>query len=543
MQLKKLNNYYYSLLAVNLVSNCAIFFSLHGWTFILFTLFASFLLTLTEYVIGEILPSKVRSVYYWGLIAIYVLVIAVEVFVMIVFRHNISENLVFVLLDTNKGEIDAFFRAYTNPLSVLVFILSLVTLFLGVYWIGKGMARINGGKMFWPAAILAMLGVGTYAYVGYSFVKLDDGMHAMQFTTPTRIFAALAKVEHRKGRIRSLCEACRNVQALDESSDSINVVVVIGESFSRFHSSLYGYRLQTNPLLEKREQEGELIVFSNVVTRADATHEALRSIFSTDSLGLGFGSAPLFPAIFRAAGYRTYLWENQYRIGVGISFMVDDKLSSIMYDERNETIYSQDGPFLDSTIPDVSHFTKTLSVIHLMGQHFFYKDRYEDGFRIFTPADYDPSYTEAQREVLADYDNATLYNDAIVDRIIDRFDSTPTILFYFTDHGEELYENGDFSGHTNALRSKDLRYQILIPFMVWMSPSYRQANPEQYERICAAKNLPATTDDVSHFLMDVAQIHTETFSPYRSVVNPLYLRDKKRLILNSFDYDNWVRSK
>ena len=30
------------------------------------------------------------------------------------------------------------------------------------------------------------------------------------------------------------------------------IVLVIGESFNKYHSSLYGYELKTNPLLEKR---------------------------------------------------------------------------------------------------------------------------------------------------------------------------------------------------------------------------------------------------------------------------------------------------
>ena len=36
------------------------------------------------------------------------------------------------------------------------------------------------------------------------------------------------------------------------------IVLVIGESFNKYHSSLYGYDLKTNPLLEKRKENKEL---------------------------------------------------------------------------------------------------------------------------------------------------------------------------------------------------------------------------------------------------------------------------------------------
>ena len=539
---RKLDDNIYKLLIANLISNCAIFYTLHSFQFILFTVCISSLLTLFEYLLGFILPQKIRKPYYITVLIFYILVIVVEYYVILVFKYNITEDLVFILLDTNKGEIDGFFSAYAKPVPLLIFVVSTLAVAAGIFLGGKVCMKLVGEKLWLPVVILSIIGVACYAYIGYSYIRLDDGMHATQYTTMTRILGATAKVNHRKNVIKSLRNVCRNVEAWDESSDSLNIIVVIGESFSRYHSSLYGYQLKTNPLLEKRVEDGSMIVFSDVISRADATHEALRSIFSTDSLGLGFGGAPLFPAIFRKAGYKSYLWDNQYLVGNGISFMADDVLSDIMYDKRNSESFWTDAPFLE-TMPDVSEFKRTLFVIHLAGQHFYYKDRYDRSFQYFKPSDYPAGYTETQREVLAEYDNATLYNDVILDRIIEMFSKTKTVLVYFTDHGEELYENGDFYGHTNALKSKDLRFQIQSPFVVWMSASFRGDYPDIYERMQEVKDYPMITDDVSQLLLDIAGIKTATYSPYRDILNPAYNKNRDRMILNSFNYDEWIRSR
>ena len=543
MKNKQLDGAYFSLLLANLLSNCLIFHTHHWTVFILFTLAATFLLTFVEYWLGQVIPGKARSVYYTALYVLYVLLIAIEVFVIVSFKYNITEDLMYNILDTNPGEIKGFFSAYTNLSTVVLFLLSLVVLFLVIKAGGTLLARCGGRKLFWPALVLALTGIGCYLYIGYSFVVLDDGFRATQYTTLTRIMGGAVKVKSRCNTIDMLRVACTGVEATDQNpADSSNIVVVIGESFSRYHSSLYGYRLPTNPKLERRRDEDGMLVFSDVITRADQTHEALKSFFSTDSLGLGFGYYPLVPVIFRAAGYETYLWDNQYLVGSGISFMSDGALSELLYDKRNQRYFSIDGPFLE-TLPDVTGLKKSFFIIHLAGQHFYYNDHYEPSFRTFTPEDYDASLTEIQRTVLSDYDNATLYNDAMMDRILEHFDSTETLLFYFTDHGEELYENGDFSGHTNALRSPDLRYQICSPFLVWMSPSYKQTHPDICRRLEQAKDVPMMTDDVSHLLLDIAQIQTTTYSPYRSVINPAYNRERDRMILNAFNYDQWLRDK
>ena len=64
-----------------------------------------------------------------------------------------------------------------------------------------------------------------------------------------------------------------------------------------------------------------------------------------------------------------------------------------------------------------------LVIFHLIGQHVAYNDKYPKSETSFTLRDYQErvDLTEAQKETIMHYDNATHYNDKVVASIIDMF--------------------------------------------------------------------------------------------------------------------------
>ena len=70
---------------------------------------------------------------------------------------------------------------------------------------------------------------------------------------------------------------------------------------------------------------------------------------------------------------------------------------------------------------------------------------------------------EQRRSILADYDNAVLYNDSIVYQIVKRFENKDAIVIYMPDHGEECYEgNRGFicRNHSAAIDYDLARYEF-----------------------------------------------------------------------------------
>lgn len=123
-----------------------------------------------------------------------------------------------------------------------------------------------------------------------------------------------------------------------------------------------------------------------------------------------------------------------------------------------------------------------------------------------------------KKEVVASYDNCSLYNDFVIDSVIKKFEADNTVVVYLADHGEELYEWGDNFGHMSSKTSRDPSYQLRVPFLVWLSASFREHHPDIVEKLKNVRGMHIKTDDISHFLIDIAGIKTDWLNKNRSFI-------------------------
>ena len=145
-----------------------------------------------------------------------------------------------------------------------------------------------------------------------------------------------------------------------------------------------------------------------------------------------------------------------------------------MFDSRNTRLYRFDRGLLDDYDKGLEkeNTDHNLIIFHLIGQHVSYRQRFPDDRRHFTADDYAKKradLNEQRRSILADYDNAVLYNDSIVYQIVKRFENKDAIVIYMPDHGEECYEgNRGFicRKHSAAIAYDLARYEFEIPFWI-----------------------------------------------------------------------------
>ncbi len=95
---------------------------------------------------------------------------------------------------------------------------------------------------------------------------------------------------------------------------SPNIVLVIGESYNRHHAQLYGYEKKTTPRQVRRERRGELIKMKDAVSPWNLTSYVFKHLFSMYAVGDkgDWCDYPLFPELFRRAGYHVTFITNQY---------------------------------------------------------------------------------------------------------------------------------------------------------------------------------------------------------------------------------------
>ena len=277
-----------------------------------------------------------------------------------------------------------------------------------------------------------------------------------------------------------------------------------------------------------------MIVVTDVVTPWNYTTEALEHMFSLYSFGdKGFWTDyPLVTTLFRRAGYHVQFISNQYVVNppkntgslLDTGLFVDSTLSSIQFDRRNATTHTYDEALLQD-YDSLSQWRteKNLTIFHLIGQHIEFGDRVPDGWHRFKATDYHrPDLTESQRNILADYDNATLYGDYVVSRILDRLKDENVVVIFLPDHGERSFDGCQTYGRSNSMALNDVQQQYEIPMWLWMSKSYRQTHSDIYNAIKRAKDLPFMSDRLPHLLIGLAGIQSPDYKPSHDLLHVQY---------------------
>ncbi len=208
-----------------------------------------------------------------------------------------------------------------------------------------------------------------------------------------------------------------------------------------------------------------------------------------------------------------------------------------MFDSKNETKFPDD-MYLINTM-DVSKAEPTLYVVNLVGQHLAYVNRYPESFAHFQRSDYPEVSNSQHAEIIAHYDNATLYNDFVIYNVIQKFLDKEAVVLYFSDHGEEIYDYRNFMGHGVGIleKSKHIKYQIEIPFMIWVSDLYKENHPDTVEQIKNAVNRPYNTGDLVHLIMDISGVKAVGYDPTRSVINDQFDSTHDRIVHGFINYD------
>lgn len=318
-----------------------------------------------------------------------------------------------------------------------------------------------------------------------------------------------------------------------EGTDDIPYVVfILGESTSRHHMQLYGYGLPTTPKLAARAEAGELVAYENVTSPHAGTMAVLRTLFSfydNDANGMWYDYGDLFD-ILRQAGVYTAWLSNQEASGFygSIGRTLGERTDHVAFTspvahsiDLAERYDSEVLPLLDEELRErvAEPVPAAFYVIHLMGAHEEFSKRYPPEFARFMPED------EAGRGALEDasaravraaYDNAVLYDDAIVDEIIRRFEDKDALVIFISDHGEEVYDTRAQFGHGDETSP----WQRDVPMVFWMSNVFRTNHPADVQRIEAARGNHWQSDEMIHTLLDLMHVRVADFDETKSLLAP-----------------------
>jgi|WetSurMetagenome_2_1015567.scaffolds.fasta_scaffold00156_12 heptose-I-phosphate ethanolaminephosphotransferase len=508
--------------------------------------FCSYLIT----TIYSILPKNVKKIYSSLFCIIYFILIIGKVYLFYTFRLHITSQLITVIAETNSDEAAGFLETYFS-FKIILLALTVIALLIIIILLARYLV-----KKFYQRSWLYF--IGTFCIIGLILYSVDIFKLCKWYS----ISSIKGKIEYIKElpyikgevisyliisaymhhqidmlNILQLREISTQKLKVDKVNNCKNVILIIGESFSRSYSSLYGYYLNTNPKLQARKDN--LFVFNNVICFATYTSRNFQFIFSMAGSDMEdeFSEKPLLPQIFRDAGYINHLYSNQYVAAFGVSeydesFMTDKKLSDLLFHNRNQFLFT--GKNADEQlIPTIQTNDSTnFYIIHFMGNHYPYNVRYPDEFNHFSIDSIHKQTSDDHKQIIANYDNALLYNDFIVDAILNKFENVDAVAIYISDHGEDVYENDNFMGHGTF--SKNVHE---IPFIIWTSNIFKQSHPEITEKIANSLQRPYMTDDIGHTILELAGLKCEYFDETRSIINKEFNSNRIRMLNEGVDYN------
>lgn len=385
------------------------------------------------------------------------------------------------------------------------------------------------------AAVLCVLLLAFLASLVHAAMDEDDRVeNAARSNSILRLALNIRQAHEEIGSAEFVAWTLANHEVGEtEGTDDIPYVVfILGESTSRHHMQLYGYGLPTTPKLAARAEAGELAIYENVTSPHAGTMAVLRTLFSfydNDANGMWYDYGDLFD-ILRQAGVYTAWLSNQEASGFygSIGRTLGERTDHVAFTspvahsiDLAERYDSEVLPLLDEELRErvAEPVPAAFYVIHLMGAHEEFSKRYPPEFARFMPED------EAGRGALEDasaravraaYDNAVLYDDAIVDEIIRRFEDKDALVIFISDHGEEVYDTRAQFGHGDETSP----WQRDVPMVFWMSNVFRTNHPADVQRIEAARGNHWQSDEMIHTLLDLMHVRVADFDETKSLLAP-----------------------
>ncbi len=517
----------------------------------------------------HLLPHRTGRVAKVALYVIAYLTAAFEVFLYERFRMNYTPTALQLWADTTPQETSEFFAAYLHGpalrTTLLCFggILFLHLLLEAVHFAsGKYNNAFRRPPLAFGLFLIAVLVAGTAAawtnrgWMWRYFTNTTSTRTEIRidlFYSPAWRLAYSAKMLHlANGELDTLRRHMDTLRVDSCAGGCPNIVVIIGESYNKHHSQLYGYNRATTPWQRAEQQAGRLVAFTDAVACWNLTSNVFKYSLSTRSMDQegAWCDGVLYPALLRKAGYRVAFLTNQFLATRrqhsfdfnGSFFLNDPQLDSLCFDFRNRRLYRYDRQLLrelDSYTPA----DRNLTIVHLFGQHQKYSYRLTKGDLHFTADSIvRPDLTRDQRQTVADYDNATRCNDDVIRRICQRFNDEDAIVVHYADHGEHVYDDTLVCGRTGANPPSAVvaRHQFEVPLTVWFSPKFMTAHPDLVRRVQTAKDRPFMTDDLPHMIIALAGISCPYYDPRRDLLSDSFNTRRPRLIKRQYDYDRLV---
>jgi len=442
----------------------------------------------------------------------------------------ISDDMLRNVAHTNAAEArDLFSVKLLVYLAILGVLPALAVSRVPLYWRGwrgEGIARLKLSAFTLTLMIGILLMFGSfYASFFRQHKDLRQQANPVYYMYSAVKYAAAALKSGAGGPI-SIVGADAKIPASHEHREL--VIMVVGETARADRFSLNGYTRETNPQLRKKN----LISFSDFWACGTSTAVSVPCMFLLDGESKGKSAITsqenLLDVLQRSGVQVLWLDNNSDSKGVASRVPFQDfkspKINPICDIEcRDVGMLVGLQAYIDSH-PKGDIFI----VLHQMGNHgpAYYK-RYPAEFEKFKPVCKNSDLSQCSREEIGNaYDNAILYTDHFLAKAIELLEGNDskfeTALFYVSDHGESLGENGLYLHGLPKAIAPDT--QLKVPAVMWFGKNFEVAVSPALR---ATSKLRFTHNNVFHTILGFFEVETTVHRAELDVLHQARLEKKQ----------------
>ena len=444
------------------------------------------------------------------LLFVYVIYFILEGTSYLAMSTNFTSSYMYLLLESSTEELTEFYKSYLSFAIVFLMLLLLSSFF----FLKK---QVLNNTQLNKIVLGLVLSLGLVAFLKFTGLIESNAYH--------NIVRGVYGYYELQGHFK--IDDSVKEEDVKLVTDNDVLVIVLGESTARGHMELYGYHRKTSPNLNL--YKGSLYIYDDVISTDVFTLKAVPKMLTSITNNNNKNPKHSIIDVFNKSGFSTYWLSNQRPISYH-----DNAISAIASQSNYFKFYNHkidkhttilDEVMLPRYDEILSEPGKKVIVIRLIGTHFDYNKRYPVSFNKF-------GVTDGTKEeiIKSEYDNAVLYNDFIVYSILENLKNRNgnNALIYLSDHGENVYEEGDFFGRIESNLTKNM---FDIPFLVWTSGSFEL--PKDFEFV---PNRKFMTDHLYESIGHLFGVKHCDMDFSKSIFSNQFI-ERKRTVVTGIDYD------
>ena len=299
------------------------------------------------------------------------------------------------------------------------------------------------------------------------------------------------------------------------------VIVVIGESASRdyMHAFTPDFPYEDTPWLDSQLGNPDFNVFTNAYSSWSQTVPVLQRALTEQSQynDKEFFESTSIIDVAKKSGYTTYWFSNQGRYG-----QYDSAITLVAKTadraEWTDDSYNFSDKYDDTLLwylTQVDPNTNNFIVLHIMGSHIYYNNRY--------PTEFNQWHGDSEVSSPESYANSIHYTDYILSQAFDYAQKNLNLraMVYFSDHGENLEIS-----HNPDVFSYDM---VRIPMFIYLSPEYQQVLPGRTRAIRYHRSRYFTNDMLYDTISGLLNAPSSRYIEAQDLTSPNYAYTRANL--------------